>query len=132
MGTWVFFFFCLGVREQKRLGTAALDIHDDILLLTNVYSYLVKVKKFWKKILLRINQSFSRLDQLFIPSILEEGFHSLSWIATVVFKVIMLVWGNRGNYFENANVCSKRTLKTHVKLSVSFYAFGIFTHKSCS
>jgi len=28
-----------------------------------------------------------------------------------VFKVITLAWVNQGNYFENANACSKRTLK---------------------
>ena len=31
-----------------------------------------------------------------------------------VFKVITLVGSNQGNYFENANACSKRTLKTRV------------------
>jgi len=30
------------------------------------------------------------------------------------FKVITLIWANQGNYFENANACSKRTLKTTV------------------
>ncbi len=31
-----------------------------------------------------------------------------------VFKVLMLVSSNQGNYFENALACSKRTLKTRV------------------
>jgi len=30
------------------------------------------------------------------------------------FKVITLVGSNQGNYFKNATVCSKRTLKPHV------------------
>ena len=35
-----------------------------------------------------------------------------AWVC--VFKVITLVWVNQSNYFENASVCSKRTLKTPV------------------
>jgi len=31
-----------------------------------------------------------------------------------VFKEIMLVGSNQGNYFENATACSKRMLKTTV------------------
>ncbi len=36
-----------------------------------------------------------------------------------VLKVIVLVWANQGNYFENANACSKRALKTTVATDVT-------------
>jgi len=40
-----------------------------------------------------------------------------------VFKVITLVSAKQGNYFENANACSKRLLKTSVATQLNEYYF---------
>jgi hypothetical protein len=42
-----------------------------------------------------------------------------------VFKVITLAWANQGNYFENANACSKRTLKTTVATQLKFGRWNV-------
>jgi len=42
-----------------------------------------------------------------------------------VFKVITLVWANKSNYFENANACSKRTLKTTVSTQLNQAFFSV-------
>jgi len=44
----------------------------------------------------------------------DERFTHVFTACGCVFKEIMLVGSNRGNYFENVAACSKRTLKTRV------------------
>jgi len=44
----------------------------------------------------------------------DDRFTHAFTACSCVFKVITLVGSNRGNYFENATACSKRTLKTTV------------------
>jgi len=59
----------------------------------------------------RENSDFS-----FIPLKLrcDERFTHAFTACGCVFKEIMLVGSNQGNYLENATACSKRTLKTTV------------------
>ncbi len=56
---------------------------------------------------------------------------SFSTECVCVFKVITLVWANQGNYFENANACSKCTMKTTVatqlKVTFTFYVLRYVT-----
>ncbi len=44
----------------------------------------------------------------------DERFTQALTAYSCVFKEITLVGSNQGNYFENENACSKRTLKTTV------------------
>jgi len=44
----------------------------------------------------------------------DERFMHAFTACGCVFKEITLVGSNQGNFFENANACSKRTLKTTV------------------
>ncbi len=44
----------------------------------------------------------------------NERFTHAFTACVCVFKEISLVGSNQGNYFENENACSKRTLKTTV------------------
>ncbi len=44
----------------------------------------------------------------------DERFTHAFTACSCVFKEITLVGSNQGNYFENENACSKRTLKTTV------------------
>ncbi len=44
----------------------------------------------------------------------DERFTHAFTACCCVFKELMLVGSNQGNYFENATACSKRTLKTTV------------------
>ncbi len=44
----------------------------------------------------------------------DERFTHAFTACSCVFKEITLVGLNQGNYFENENACSKRTLKTTV------------------
>jgi hypothetical protein len=44
----------------------------------------------------------------------DSRFEHAFTACVCVFKVITLVWVNQDNYFENANACSKRTLKMTV------------------
>jgi len=47
-----------------------------------------------------------------------------------VFKVITLAWVNQGNYYQNANACSKRTLKTIVAKQLKFFILRCSTKKN--
>jgi len=57
----------------------------------------------------------------------DSRFQHAFTASCCVFKVIALVGANQGNYFENANAFSKRTLKTtvatqlYVKLKIKRY-----------
>ena len=44
----------------------------------------------------------------------DERFTHAFTACSCVFKVITLIWGNQGNYFENGTACSKRMRKTLV------------------
>ena len=44
----------------------------------------------------------------------DSRFQRAFTVCCCVFKVITLVWANQGNFFENANAYSKRTLKATV------------------
>jgi len=44
----------------------------------------------------------------------DERFTHAFTACKCVFKEITLVGSNQDNYFENANACSKRTMKTTV------------------
>jgi hypothetical protein len=50
----------------------------------------------------------------------DSRFQRMFTACGCVFKVILLVVSNQGNYFENATACSKRTLKTRVAMQLIF------------
>jgi len=72
----------------------------------------------WLKISLFLNvELFKRTCSRMLISYkaeLRQSFSTCVYCMLLRFKVITLAWANQGNYFENANPCSKRTLKMAV------------------
>ncbi len=52
------------------------------------------------------------LEQVFRKLNCDIRFQRAFTACVRIFKVITLTWANQGNNFENANACSKHTLKT--------------------
>jgi len=51
----------------------------------------------------------------------DSRFQRAFTACSCVFKVITLIGSNQGIYFENATVCSKRTLKMTVAMQLYYY-----------
>jgi len=51
----------------------------------------------------------------------DSRFQRAFTACVCVFILVTLVWANQGNYIENANACSKRTLKTIVVTQLKFH-----------
>ncbi len=86
-------------------------------LIITSHKMLVKLTTVWNG---NLAISFlAKNDQIFTGSKLltlrcDERFTQAFTACSCVFKVITLVSSNKGNYFQNATACSKRTLKTTV------------------
>ncbi len=63
---------------------------------------------------LKLFQTFKCLLSLLLKLSCDSRFRRAFTAYVCVFKLITLVVSNQHNYFENANACIKRTLKTTV------------------
>ncbi len=66
---------------------------------------------------------FSKLLNSITKLRCDERFTHAFTACSCVFKEIALVGTNQGNYFENENACSKRTLKTTVATQLKEHRF---------
>ncbi len=106
------------ISEQKillKFGKYELALKRDLI---KTVSHLLSSRTIKSTSKLILTKYFDRRNSLFLERLLklrcDERFTHAFTACSCVFKEIMLVGTNQGNYFENATVCSKRTLKTTV------------------
>ncbi len=96
---------CLGNKfEKKNLFVFYMNLYNTALYLMNNKTINLLWNTFcWKSVFL--------LDRY---SCVATVVFNVRSACCCVFKVLTLALANQGNYFENANKCSKRMLKTTV------------------
>jgi len=110
------------------IGTCILEsTYCSSLHLKFVRLYRKAQSCFWKRSILTYLTKYSvLLKLLYLCSIklsCDSRFQRAFTACVCVFKEITLVGSNQRNYFENANACSKRTLKTTVTIQLKVTIF---------